>query len=82
MNLLCTIQNESDKRMRTNCIYFNEEIVMNRSENVSILFNIMRRSVHIIKARTTISNVLASRNLMIRYNEIEKDIVLVVRCEI
>ena len=36
MNLLYTIQNESDKRMRTNFIYFNEEIVMNRNENVSV----------------------------------------------
>ena len=36
MNLLCTIRNESDERMRTNFIYFNEEIVKNRSENVSV----------------------------------------------
>ena len=37
MNILCTIRHESGKRIRTNFIYLNEEIVMNRSENVSVL---------------------------------------------
>ena len=37
INLLCITRKESEKRMRTNFIYFNKEIVMNRSENVSVL---------------------------------------------
>ena len=36
LNEFIVVRNESDKRMRTNFIYFNEEIVMNRSENVSV----------------------------------------------
>ena len=36
MNSVYTIQNESDNRMRTIFLYFNKEIVMNRSENVSV----------------------------------------------